>query len=130
MRVMVIVKADKDSEAGKMPPPEFLARMRAFNEELTSAGVLVGIGGLLPSSHGKRVKFTRGTRAVLDGPFTETKELIAGYAIWEVASMDEAFEWLARFPDPGTDDEIELRPMYDKGPCGSGYERAKDAAAV
>jgi hypothetical protein len=130
MRVMVIVKADRASESGEPPPPEVLAKMQAFNDELTKAGVLVAMGGLLPSSHGKRAKFTRGKLTVLDGPFAETKELIAGYAIWEVASMDEAFGWLARFPDLGTDDEVELRPMYEQGPCGTGYgDKLKAAAA-
>ena len=127
MRVMIIVRADNDSEAGRMPPPDVLEKMHAFNDELARAGVLVGMGGLLPSSHGRRVKVSRGKRTVTDGPFTESKELIAGYAIWEVSSMDEAFEWLARLPDLGTDDEIELRPMYPAGPCGSGYESAHAA---
>jgi hypothetical protein len=130
MRVMVIVKADRASEAGEPPPPEALAKMQAFNDQLTKAGVLVGMGGLLPSSQGKRAKFTRGKLTVLDGPFTETKELIAGYAIWQVASMDEAFEWLARFPDLGTEDEVELRPMYEQGPCGTAYGDEHKAAAA
>src|SRR5262245_26166569 len=99
MRVMMIVKANEHSEAGQMPPPEFLAKMHAFIEEQKKAGVLVGMGGLLPSAHGKRMKVSRGKRTVMDGPFTETKGLIAGYAIWNVASMDEALAWLARFPD-------------------------------
>jgi hypothetical protein len=129
MRVMIIVRANTDSEAGRMPPPDVLSKMHTFNEEATKAGILVGMGGLLPSAHGKRVKVSRGKRTVIDGPFTESKELIAGYAIWEVSSMDEAFEWLARFPDLGTDDEIELRPMYPEGPCGSGYETETAHAA-
>jgi hypothetical protein len=105
-------------------------KMRAFNEELAKAGVLIGMGGLTPSAHGKRVVVSRGRRIVTDGPFTETKELIAGFAIWEVASMEEAFEWLARFPDSGRDEAIELRPMYEPGTCGAGYEAAHKAAAA
>ena len=130
MRVMIIVRANQDSEAGRVPPPDVLEKMHVFNEEVAKAGVLVGMGGLMPSSHGKRVKTSRGKRIVIDGPFTESKELIAGYAIWEVASMDEAFEWLARFPDLGMDDEIELRPMYPDGPCGTGYQEEPKAAAA
>ena len=118
MRVMVIVRANKESEAGRMPGVDVIAQMRKFNEELAEAGVLVGMGGLLPSANGKRVKVSGGKRMVLDGPFAETKELIAGYAIWEVASMDEALAWVARFPDTGEDEEIEVRPMYESGPCG------------
>jgi hypothetical protein len=130
MRVMVIVKANTESEAGVMPSADVLAKMRAFNEELAKAGVLVAIGGLQPSASGKRVAVSRGRRIVTDGPFTETKELIAGYAIWEVASMEEAFEWLARFPDSGRDEAIEIRPMYDPGICGSNYEGARQTQAA
>lgn len=130
MRVMIIVRANQDSEAGRMPPADVLEKMHVFNEEVTKAGVLVGMGGLMPSSHGKRVRTSRGKRTVIDGPFTESKELIAGYAIWEVASMDEAFEWLARFPDTGEDEDIEIRPMYEEGPCGSGYKDEHMASAA
>lgn len=118
MRVMVIVRANKNSEAGRMPSADVIAQMRKFNEEVAEAGVLVGMGGLLPSAAAKRVKVTGGKRMILDGPFAETKELIAGYAIWEVGSMDEALAWAARFPDTGEDEEIEIRPMYAEGPCG------------
>ena len=118
MRVMIIVRANTNSEAGRMPAPEVLARMQRFNDEVAAAGVLVGMGGLQPSANGKRVKVFGGKRMILDGPFTETKELIAGYAIWEVASMDEAMAWVARFPDTGEDSEVEIRPMYGAGPCG------------
>ena len=127
MRVMIIVRANKDSEAGRMPKAEVLAQMQTFNEEVRQAGVLVGMGGLQPSAVGKRVKSAGGKRMILDGPFTETKELIAGYAIWEVASMDEALAWVARFPDTGEDDEIEIRPMYAEGPCGHIAETARAA---
>ena len=88
------------------------------------------MGGLLPSSAGKRVRAAGGKRTVTDGPFTETKELIAGYAIWEVASMEEAFAWLERFPDTGGDEEIEIRPMYDEGPCGHVFEPKRKAVAA
>ena len=118
MRVMIIVRANKNSEAGRMPGPDVLAQMQKFNEEVAAAGVLVGMGGLQPSANGKRVNSSGGKRMILDGPFAETKELIAGYAIWEVASMDEAMAWVARFPETGEDDEIEIRPMYGEGPCG------------
>jgi len=128
MRVMVIVRANAQSEAGAMPSADVIAKMRTFNEELTNAGVLVGMGGLQPSSQGKRVKVSRGKRLVIDGPFTETKELIAGFAIWEVASMEDAFAWVARFPDTGDDEEIELRPMYETGPCGSAFKSEREAA--
>jgi hypothetical protein len=103
---------------------------------MTKAGVLIGLGGLKPSADGKRIRTRSGKRMVFDGPFTESKELIAGYAILKVASMDEALRWLARFPDTGEDEDIEIRPMYDEGPCGSGYRnernpqpRSKDRAS-
>jgi hypothetical protein len=130
MRVMIIVKANRNSEAGRMPGPDVLAQMQAFNEEAAAAGVLVGMGGLQPSANGKRAKASGGKRMILDGPFTETKELIAGYAIWEVASMDEAMAWVARFPDTGEDEEIEIRPMYDEGPCGHRAEIARVAKPI
>ena len=130
MRVMVIVRANRQSEAGEMPSEETLAQMRALNDELAKAGVLVGMGGLKPSASGKRLSVRSGKRRVIDGPFTETKELIAGYAIWDVSSMDEALRWLERFPDTGEDEDIELRPMYDEGPCGSGYKDQHKAAAA
>jgi len=130
MRVMIIVRANRNSEAGHMPGPDVLAQMQKFNDEVAAAGVLVGMGGLQPSANGKRVKASGGKRMILDGPFAETKELIAGYAIWEVASMDEAMEWVARFPDTGEDDEIEIRPMYDHGPCGHRAETAHSAKPI
>src|SRR5262245_133695 len=119
MRVMVIVKANRDSEAGVMPSEQILAQMRVFNEQLGRAGVLVSIGGLTPSSNGKRIKVTGGRQMVTDGPFTESKEVIGGFAIWEVGSVEEALEWLSRFPDTGRDEELEIRPMFPEGQCGS-----------
>ena len=116
MRVMVLVKATKDSETGKMPPKELLAEMGKFNEELVKAGILMGGDGLRPSSKGKRVRFSPGKkRTVIDGPFTETKELVAGYWIWQVKSIDEAVEWVRRCPDPmpGEESEIEIRQFYE-----------------
>lgn len=112
MRCMVIVKANKDSEAGLMPKENLLAEMGKFNEELVKAGVLLAADGLQPSSKGKRVRFSGEKRMVIDGPFTETKELIAGYWLWQVRSMDEAVEWLKRAPfDGGT--EVEIRPVFE-----------------
>lgn len=128
MRVMVIVRASKRSEAGEMPSTETIAQMRALNEELAKAGVLLGMGGLKPSATGKRLRLRAGKRTVIDGPFTETKELIAGYTIWEVSSIEEALRWLERFPDDGEDSEIEIRPMYDEGPCGSAFMNEREAA--
>jgi len=118
MRVMVIVKANKDSEAGKLPPPELLAKMGKFNEELHKAGLLLAGEGLRPSSKGKRVKFGDGKRVVTDGPFVETKELIAGFWLWKVKDMEEAVEWLKRAPfDRGEEVEIrQLHEMEDFGP--------------
>ena len=112
MRVMVLVKATKDSEAGVMPSPELLAEMGKFNQELIQAGVMLAGDGLHASSKGKRVKFSGEKRTVIDGPFTETKELVAGYWIWQVRSMDEAVEWLKRAPfDRET--EVEIRPVFE-----------------
>jgi hypothetical protein len=116
MRVMVIVKATKDSEAGKIPSKELMAEMGKFNEELVKAGIMLDGDGLKPSSKGKRIRFSRGTkRTVIDGPFTETKELVAGYWIWQVKSLDEAVEWARRCPDPmpGEESELEIRPFYE-----------------
>ena len=109
MRFMVIVKATADSEAGVMPKEELLAAMGAFNEELVKAGVMLAGEGLHPSSKGKKVKFSGDKRTVIDGPFSEAKELIAGFWIWEVKSMDEAVEWARRIPF--TDDSVEIRPF-------------------
>jgi len=112
MRVMVIVKADKNSEAGILPSKEILEKMGKYNEELVKAGVMLAGDGLHPTSKGKRVKFSGATRTVTDGPFTETKELIAGYWLWQVRSMEEAVEWLKRAPfDGGT--EVEIRQVFE-----------------
>jgi hypothetical protein len=112
---MVIVKATKNSEAGAMPEEKLLNEMGKFNEELVKAGVMVGGDGLQPSSKGKRVTFSGGKRFVTDGPFVETKELVAGYWIWQVESMEEALEWARRCPDPmpGEEAVLEIRPLYE-----------------
>src|SRR5574337_1526575 len=111
MRVMVIVKANKESEAGVMPKRELLEPMGTFNEQLVKAGVMLAGDGLHPSSKGKRVRFEGTKRTVIDGPFTETKELIAGFWLWRVKSMQEAVDWLKRAPfDGGT--EVEIRPVF------------------
>jgi hypothetical protein len=115
MRVMVIVKATQRSEAGSMPDEALLTAMGAYNEALVKAGVMLAGDGLKPSSEGKRVQFEGSERTVLDGPFAETKELIAGYWIWQVGSMEEAVEWARRCPDPmpGETSELELRPLFE-----------------
>ena len=117
MRVMVMVKATKNSEAGMPANAKLLADMGNYNQELIKAGVMLAGDGLKPSSVGKRVRFTGtgGKKTIVDGPFAETKELIAGYWIWQVKSMEEAVEWLRRCPDPmpGEESEIELRPLYE-----------------
>ncbi len=115
MRVMVIIKATDNSEAGVLPSEELMTAMGNFNEELVKAGVMLAGDGLKPSSEGKRVRFSAGKKTVVDGPFTETKELIAGYWIWQVKSWDEALEWVRRCPDPmpGEESEIELRPVFE-----------------
>jgi hypothetical protein len=111
MRVMVLVPANKDSEAGQMPNREQLGEMMKFNEELVKAGVMLAGDGLTPTSMAKRVRFSGKERVVIDGPFAETKELIAGYWIWQVKSIDEAIEWLKRAPfDGGT--EVTIRPIF------------------
>ncbi|MDO8404776.1 MAG: YciI family protein [Pseudomonas sp.] len=114
MRFMIIVKASPDSEAGVLPTEELMTAMGNYNEELTKAGILIDCDGLQPSSKGARVRFSGEKRTVIDGPFTETKELIAGYWIWEVKSKEEAIEWVKRCPNPmpGTEAEIEIRPIY------------------
>ncbi len=115
MRVMVIVKATPNSEAGGKPDARMLAEMGRFNEELVKAGILVAADGLHPSSRGKRVQLAGGKKTVVDGPFAESKELVAGFWIWQVRSMDEAVEWVRRCPDPmpGEDSEIEIRPLFE-----------------
>ena len=118
MRCMVVVKANKESEAGVMPSQKLLSEMGKFNEELVKAGVLLAGEGLQPSSKGKRVKFSGANRTVIDGPFTETKDLIAGFWLWQVRSMDEAIEWLKRAPfDGGT--EIEIRQVFEAEEFGA-----------
>lgn len=118
MRVMVIVKANKDSEAGVLPSMEILAAMGKYNEELVKAGVMLAGEGLRPSSKGARVKFSGATRTVTDGPFTESKELIAGFWLWQVKSMDEAIEWLKRAPFGGGT-EIEIRQVFEPEDFGA-----------
>jgi hypothetical protein len=114
MRVMVIVKASKDSEAGIMPKQKLLSDMGKFNEELVKAGVLLAADGLQPTSKGKRVRFSGEKRTVIDGPFTETKELIAGFWLWQVRSMAEAVEWVKRCPNPHEgESEIEIRQVFE-----------------
>jgi hypothetical protein len=115
MKVMVIVKATKNSEAGVMPSGQLLAAMGNYNEELVKAGIMLAGEGLHPSVKGKRIRFSGGARTVVDGPFTETKELIAGYWLWQVTSMEEAVEWARRCPDPmpGEDAELEIRPIFE-----------------
>jgi hypothetical protein len=118
MRFMVIVKADKNSEAGVMPSREILTAMGKFNEELVKAGVMLAGEGLHPTSKGKRVRFSGGKHTIIDGPFTESKELIAGFWLWQVRSMEEAVEWLKRSPfDGGT--EIEIRQVFEADDFGA-----------
>ena len=114
MRFMILVKASKDSEAGVMPSEQLLAAMADYHEQLARAGVLLDANGLQPSSKAWRIKYAGGTRTVIDGPFTEGKELVAGYTIIQVKSRDEALEWAKRFPNPHNEDgEIEIRPMFE-----------------
>lgn len=122
MRVMVIVKANEDSEAGVMPSEEQLREMGEYNEELVKAGVMLDGDGLHPSSKGKRVRFSGDKKTVIDGPFTETKELIAGYWIWQVRSMEEALEWVRRMPNPGLgESEVEIRPLFEEEDFGDEF---------
>ena len=119
MRVMVIVKASKASEAGVMPDERLLTEMGNYNEELVKAGIMLAGEGLHPTSKGKRVRFSGTQRTVIDGPFTETKELIAGFWLWQVKSMDEAVEWLKRCPNPHNEDSIiEIRPVFEADDFG------------
>jgi AraC family transcriptional regulator len=114
MKVMVIVKASKASEAGEMPPPEMFSAMGKFNEELINAGIMVVGGGLTPSSRGARVRFSASNRTVTDGPFAETKELVAGFWVWKVSSLQEAIDWVKKCPNPMIDDsDIEIRPFIE-----------------
>jgi hypothetical protein len=120
MRVMVIVKASGESEAGEMPSEQLLREMGQYNEQLVRAGIMRAGEGLHPSSKGKRVRFSGRERTVIDGPFAETKELIAGFWLWEVSSMDEAVEWLKRAPFDG-DAEIEIRPIFEADDFGAEF---------
>jgi len=121
MRVIVLIKASKESEAGEMPSEQLLTDMMKYNEELVNAGVMLAGEGLHPSSKGKRVKFSGAKRIVTDGPFAETKELVAGFWIWRVASIDEAVEWLKKCPNPMPDieAEIEIRPIFEAEDFGA-----------
>ena len=122
MRVMVMVKATAESEAGQMPGTELLEAMGRYNEELVKAGIMLGGDGLKPSSKGVRVRFSGKDRTVVDGPFAETKELIAGYWIWQVQSMEEAVEWVRRCPNPmPSDSEIEIRPFFEPADFGEAF---------
>ena len=114
MRFMILVKATKDSEAGVMPDEQLLAAMMKYNEELVKAGVMIDGGGLHGSAKGARVRFSGTTRTVVDGPFAETKELIAGFWLWQVKSMEEAIEWVRRCPNPHNEEtDVEIRPVFE-----------------
>ena len=122
MRFMVMVKATKESEAGVMPDEKLFADMGKFNEELVKAGIMLAGEGLQPSSKGARVRFSGATRTVIDGPFAETKELVAGYWIWKVKSKEEAIEWVKRCPNPmPTDSEIEIRQIFEAEDFGAEF---------
>ena len=123
MRVMVLIKADDSSEAGILPDERLLTDMGEYNEELVKAGVMLAGEGLHPSSKGKRVRFSGDRRTVIDGPFAETKELIAGFWLWEVGSMEEAVEWVGRMPNPmpGTEPEVEIRPVFEPDDFGEAF---------
>ena len=123
MRFMIIVKATNDSEAGVMPSEQLLTEMGKFNEELVNAGVMLAGEGLQPSSQGARVRFSGSTRTVIDGPFAETKELIAGFWLWQVKSKEEAIEWVKRCPNPmpGENSEIEIRQVFEAEDFGAAF---------
>lgn len=131
MRVIVLIKATPDTEAGMLPEEKLLSDMGKYNEELVKAGVMLAGEGLHPSSKGVRVHFAGSRRTVTDGPFTETKELIAGFWIWQVRSMEEAIEWIKRCPNPtGHDSEIEIRPVFEAEDFGAEFTpelRAQEA---
>jgi hypothetical protein len=131
MKVMVIVKATKASEAGQMPSQQLLSDMGKFNEELVKAGIMQAGEGLHPSSKGARVRFSGKSRTVIDGPFTETKELIAGFWLWKVSSLEEALDWVKRCPNPHEEEcEIEIRPVFeieDFGDAATPEIREQDA---
>lgn len=120
MRCMVLVKASKDSEAGVMPSQKLLSDMMKFNEDLVKAGIMLAGEGLKPTSKAARVRFSGNQRIVIDGPFAETKELVAGYWLWQVKSLEEAIEWVKRCPNPmdGADSEIEIRPIFEAADFG------------
>ena len=122
MRFMVLIKANKDSEAGKMPSDQLLADMGKFNDELIKAGVMLAGEGLQPSSKGARVRFSGKDRKVIDGPFAETKELVAGFWLWKCASLQEAIEWVKRCPNPMSgDSEIEIRQIFEAEDFGEAF---------
>jgi hypothetical protein len=122
MRVMVLIKANEQSEAGEMPSEELLEQMTTFNEELVKAGVMLAGEGLHPSSNGARVEFSGAERKVIDGPFAETKELLAGYWVWQVRSMDEAIEWVKRIPNPtGEHGVVEIRQVFETDDFGDEF---------
>ena len=122
MRFMIIVRASEDSEAGKLPSTELLTAMGKYNEELVKAGILLAAEGLRPSSQGARIKFSGSKRTVVDGPFTETKELVAGFWLWQCRSYEEAIEWAKRCPNPtGEDGEIEVRQVYEMEDLGDQF---------
>ena len=123
MRVMVMVKATKNSEAGVLPSEKLFTDMTNFNDQLVKAGIMLAGEGLKPSREGKRVRFGAGKKTVVDGPFAETKELVAGYWIWQVRSMEEALEWVRRCPDPmpGEESDIEIRPIYEAADFGEAW---------
>lgn len=122
MRFMILIKADADSESGEMPSEQLLTEMGAYNEELVNAGVMLAGDGLHPSSKGARVRFSGTDRTVTDGPFVETKELIAGYWLWQLDSMDEAVEWVKRCPNPtGVESEIEIRQVFEAEDFGDAF---------
>ena len=123
MRFMVIVKASKESESGVLPDQKILTEMGKFNEELVKAGVMLAAEGLQPSSKGARVRFSGAKRTVIDGPFAETKELVAGFWLWQVKSKEEAIEWVKRCPNPfpGTESEIEIRQVFEAEDFGAEF---------
>jgi hypothetical protein len=122
MRVMVLIKATEETEAGQMPSQELLSEMMAFNEELVKAGVMLDGDGLHPTSKAVRVEFSGSERKVIDGPFAETKELLAGYWLWQVRSMEEAIEWVKRIPNPtGEDGVVEIRPVFEPDDFGDEF---------
>jgi hypothetical protein len=138
MRVMVIIKANEDSEGGKLPSERYLREMLKFNEELIKSGIMLAGEGLHPSSKAKRVRFESGQKKVIDGPFTETKELVAGFWLWQVRSIEEAVEWVKRIPAPTKEEnpndepsEVEIRPVYEADDFGKEMTpevRAQEAA--